>query len=206
MGSVQLQKFFDAGRKLAHKGRTVMYWFDEADVLMGHRGAGNRSHKEDDKLLDTLMKNLQDIASYGEREYLFFATNFRDGMDQAAIRSKRIDEIVDFPMPNKDGIKNAYIMKIAHINTRTPGNYRVIRQCNTDNLAVASNGFSYADVEAVIEATIRTKAKRYLRQSVKEEDNSIIIKAPHIVHKDLMYEIEKMQFARKIRSGAIGFA
>lgn len=159
MGARILQKFFDDGRKESSEGSIVLYWFDEADVLMSKRGQREFS-KEDDKLLNCLMKNLQDINSSAVDEYLFFATNFQDSMDSAALRSGRIDKILHFTMPDYNDLIDAYSKEVykveKHFNHHFPkAEHHILDDIAYDELAKESQGFNYPDITEIVRRAVR---------------------------------------------------
>lgn len=190
VGAVNLQKFFDLGRKNANDGFNVIYWFDEIDALMSKRMSSN-SHKEDDKVLECLMKNLQNINSYGVSEYFFGATNFPDALDKAAIRSGRIDRIITFPKPDEYGIKKAYGLKINSANTSFNKDYgaelNLFNDINIDKIVTASEGFNYADIEDVVKRSLRNNALKV----VKSPD--LLANIPQITEKQVLYEIDRLR-------------
>ena len=65
------------------------------------------------------MTNLQDINSYSKNEFFFGMTNFREGLDDASIRNGRIDDLIEFHLPDADILENAYERKISTINKTT---------------------------------------------------------------------------------------
>lgn len=158
-GTKILQRFFNTGHKLANDGWIVMYWFDEADAVMSKRG-GTHSHKEDDKLLDCLMKNVQQITSYCDNEYIFFATNFPGAMDEAATRSGRIDKVVKFEIPEFDARKRYIKYRVDSINTQILEHYndeiKLFKKLNYNKLSDLTNGFNFADLNSLIDRTIRS--------------------------------------------------
>lgn len=168
MGSKNLQTYFNTGLALLREPdspvSSVLYYFDEAEVVLGKRG-GSQSHKEDDKLLNTLMKNLQEIHDRGDSEYIIFATNFPELMDEAALRSGRVDGVIDFPLPTPEARKVAFEGYIAKANKRA--GYGLIRKYNTDNLVEMSEGFNYADIDAVVNGAIHAKLNKELRRKPK---------------------------------------
>ena len=203
LGAVQLKKFFDHGRKLAHKGNTVLYFFDEADVLMSHRENHSRSHKEDEKLLTTLMSSLQDIKAYGEREYVFFATNFPEGIDGAAVRAGRIDRVILFPLPEFDERRRAYEHYVSVINKKAQ--YNVLSGVDCVRLSRASDGFNYADIAAVVEASVREEAYLVLRQKVENR----MLELPVVTTEKVLPFVEQHKSSRSCvnkRKRVIGYA
>lgn len=204
MGARILQQFFDEGREESSNGTIVLYWFDEADVLMGHRGQ-RESSKEDDKLLNCLMKNLQDINSSTVDEYLFFATNFKSAMDSAAIRSGRIDRIVRFEMPTYGDLLDAYHKEVGkvnrHFNQTFPNpKQHIINDIAYDILAQESVGFTYPDVTEIVRRSIRGIGHHVLTTQDK------IAKIPALSTKSLVDEIHKLRTERyPVQTSSVGF-
>jgi len=177
--SVNLNKIFEKATKESKKNDAVLLWFDEAEVIMGKRGNDRYASKEDDKLLETLMENLQNIHSYSKNQYVFFATNYKEMMDSAAIRSGRIDEIIDFPLPNEKARRAAFELKTEAYNKRA--GYKVIRGLNLDELVKLSDGFNYADIESSIDYAVRTRIKELLREKVEDITNAAYINQVRVV-------------------------
>jgi len=202
MGSVNLQTFFDVGRdSLCNTNfaiQKVMYWFDECDVLMGHRG-GTHS-KEDDKLLETLMKNLQAINDRDAGEYVFFSTNFPEALDKASIRSGRIDEKLEFKLPSYDSRLAAFKGYVTKADTLAK--YRVFRGIQYDDLAKESDGFNFADISTCIENTITRKIKKEIRRKPKG-----IIPAYWIPHRDVLASVRDIKDKNyNTKEKSIGFS
>lgn len=130
--SVNMQKLFDFGRGVlddAYDG--VIYWFDEAETIVGDRG--DRQSKEDRKLLNTLMTNMQNIHLRQTNEFIFFATNYKSLMDQAALRKGRIDRIINFELPDEEARRQLYLNRINQI--RRNASYDVFPNVNCAMLA-----------------------------------------------------------------------
>jgi cell division protease FtsH len=201
MGAKTLQKFFDSARTLLYAPespiKTIVYFFDEAEVLMGKRGT-REGHKEDDKLLNTLMTNLQELHDRADSEYIIFATNHQDLIDKAVLRSGRIDKILDFPLPTAEARYAAFQGYINQANERAQ--YQLIRRYNVNELVDNTDGFNYADVEAVIRSAIFDKINRELRTKPKG-----IIPAYWIGQKYLNEQIEILKKRKTAHSRRIGY-
>lgn len=197
MGAVILQRVFDAGRKAAYNGKFVIYFFDEADVLLGRREGRSKSHKEDEKLLDTLMKNLQDISSYSHNQRVFFATNFEEGVDPAAIRAGRLDRRLHFDMPCEEGLQRAYQKFVSNANCKA--SYSLFDDIDYDAVARLSfaRTFNYADAQTVIINSIRDRVYQYLR--------STEIKLPRPISTCEILETVRRHHTGKELSSKIGF-
>ena len=154
-GSKIIQRFFDTCFKVANAGYNTLVVFDEADNLFGHR-AGLHSHKEDSKLLATIMKNLQRVHDINNLYYVMMS-NFPDAFDKASIRAGRIDKKYIFKNPNQSERDFAYTHTINQINDRA--GYQVIRNYNTLSLAKRSDKFSYADVIESVNSAVKQRVK-----------------------------------------------
>lgn len=190
MGAKIAQQFFTNGRKMAKRGATILYFIDEADVVFGQRHNERSSHKEDDKLLNTFMTNIQQINDSDSPEYIFLATNFSKAMDEAAIRSGRVNRIIEFPLPSQECLMVGYERYVRQANKRAK--YEVFeKKIDYERLAVESRGFNYADVAEVVNQAIRTKAFEFLRN--QEEKITVV---PTVSEKDLYSTISKHRKAR----------
>jgi SpoVK/Ycf46/Vps4 family AAA+-type ATPase len=206
MGAVNLQKFFDNVEKVAQQGYVCMVMFDECDSLLSKRGNRMSSHKEDDKLLNCMMKNQQRIHDNTLPIYMFFATNFPESLDEASIRSGRIDKVIRYELPDKQGLFQGYKNKVARkndeFNELYPNiNKDMFRRVNYNKLAVASQGFNYADIDNVIE-----KALKYKVKDIINAPQDKIIDMGYISQKQLMYQITQLQQTKQdVRYRKIGF-
>lgn len=157
-GSKIVQSFFDTCYSLAYRQK-VLIAFDEAEVLFGARG-GSTSHKEDDKVLDTIMKNMQ-LVHDTPNMYAVMMSNFPDAFDEASIRAGRIDKRYELQLPNELERKVAYDHTIGNINEKA--GYQVVRCYNSLDLAKLSDGYSYADITESVNATVKKRAMEIAR-------------------------------------------
>lgn len=201
MGSVKLQTFFNTGLKLLLENRMnishIIYFFDECDAIMGKRG-NSQSHKEDDKLLETLMKNLQAINDSPENEYAFLSTNIKEGLDSASIRSGRVDYQVKFNLPTLESRKRilqGYI-DIANDNA----DYKFIRNYDAKSLAESMEGFNCADVEEIVKKSISQKIKEELRKDKYDMATNF-----YITEKYLKQNIDHIKELKTTKQNNIGF-
>ena len=154
MGSKIAQSFFDTCFSIADKSK-VLIIFDEAEVLFGAR-RGNYSHKEDSKLLDTIMKNMQKLHDMNNM-YAVLMSNYPDAFDTASIRAGRIDKKYEFLLPNRAERDFAYEHTIQKINKKA--GYKVVRGYNTYELSKLSKEYSYADIVETVNSAVRIRAK-----------------------------------------------
>lgn len=175
MGSKIAQGFFDACFKMAENFR-VLVVFDEADVLFGDR-SNNHQHKEDNKLLDTIMKNMQKVHDM-DNMYSVMMSNYPEAFDEASIRAGRIDKRYEFELPNRAEREFAYEHTIRGLN-ETAG-YKVIRGFDTPGLAKLSKEFSYADIVESVNGAVKKRA-----QQISKVRTNKIITAGYVTQKRL---------------------
>lgn len=202
-GSVILQSFFDEHRSLLKNKENginkILYIFDEAEVLMGKRGSNKNGHKEDDKLLNTLMLNLQQISNSDEEQYIFFMTNKIDLIDDASIRSGRVDRKVKFQNPDYPARYELFSSAIKKINDKAK--YHVIRNFDLDELAKKSDNFNCVDCLEIPSRAVKNKVNEILI----ERTNKNIPKA-YIHQRILIDEIEKQRLTySRTKKAKIGF-
>ena len=204
MGAVNLQKYFDMLGKYAKQGYCVLSLFDEADSLLSKRGNRMSSHKEDDKLLNCLMKNQQRIHDNTEPIYIIFATNFPEALDEASVRSGRIDKIIKFDLPDEQGLIQGYRTKIAGKNSEFKEKYckgLLIKHIKYPALAKASAGFNYADIDNVIEKSLKQRVREII-----EAPQDMIVGMGYVDQKQLLYQIDRLQEQKQgTKYRAIGF-
>jgi ATP-dependent 26S proteasome regulatory subunit len=155
-GAKNLQSFFDVGRAMLNNNQyniaATIYYFDECDAIMGARGKG---HKEDDKLLETLMTNLQNINNDGTKEYIFMSTNFPDILDDASIRSGRVNEKIKFELPDEYARELLFRSFVKEIKEKAL--YQPFGRLDYDLLVEHSAGKNIPDIKTSLESAIRYK-------------------------------------------------
>lgn len=197
MGSKIAQSFFDICYKTATKQKVIVV-FDEAEVLFGNR-ASEGNHKEDNKLLDTIMKNLQ-ILHDTPNMYAVMMSNFPEAFDEASIRAGRIDKRYQFELPNELERKVAYDHTINSLNSSA--GYQVIRCYDSLDLAKITHGYSYADVSESVYSAVKKRATEIAR--VRTNKN---IPSGYVSQKRLEDAINEhtTSFNKSTKSSRIGF-
>jgi len=197
-GSKIVQAFFDTCFTVANAGYKTLVVFDEAETLFGHRSE-SRNHKEDNKVLETIMKNMQ-ILHDTDKMYSVMMSNFPEAFDKASIRSGRVDKRFVFNKPNLYEREFAYNHAVQQINEKA--GYRVVRSYNPKHLAKISDGFSYADIAETVKATVRQRAKE-----ISNTRKNKIIPAGYVTGGRLEKTIIKHRdaFKKVSRKNKIGF-
>ncbi len=96
-----IRRRFAVARKAAKEGATVIIFFDELDSMAMTRG-GSTSHV-DDRVLTTLMTEINGFDPLKESIFVLAATNRLDALDSAVVRPGRFgDLIIEVPRPNME--------------------------------------------------------------------------------------------------------
>jgi ATP-dependent 26S proteasome regulatory subunit len=199
MGSKNLQTFFDNGKKILDNPEAdmVIYRFDECEHLMGKRG-GRNGHKEDDKLLGTLMENLQEIHNEDSERYTIFMTNFPKMIDEASIRTGRIDRKIEFRLPDLESRIDLFKYGIEKINNNAE--YEIIPKSDYEKLAKESEGFNCADCIDIPRRAVRNKVLEYIVYEDQMDPYQTV------TNKEMIEEIQKHQgVGTKTKKTKIGF-
>ena len=198
-GSRNVQAVFDYAGMIARIGKPVLLFIDEADAVLGARGSSMQSHAEDNKVLETIMKNLQ-LAHDTPNFNVALATNTPGACDEASLRAGRIDKKYTFKLPNMEERVAAYNSFI-HKSCQDAG-YKVIRQFDSEELAEMSDKFSYADMRQTVDAAVIQRAKELALTSEKG-----IITAGYVTQKRLKEAAleHRKSFVKKAEKKSIGF-
>ena len=195
MGSVIAQQFFDTCYEYCRFRPTVIL-FDEAEVLFSNR-ANSGDHKEDNKLLNTIMKNMQTVHDTNNL-YAILMSNYPEAFDDASIRAGRIDKRYEFTMPDAEERKVAYQHSIDQINKKA--GYQVVRNYSTDVLAELTKGYSYADIAESVNAAVKQRAIE-----ISRDRKPGVVPHGYIRQNRLEDAIAKHQAAFKQEPRRIGF-
>lgn len=200
-GSTKMQEYFDVGQSIAigNPEKIIIYFFDEADSVMSKRG-GSHSHKEDDKVLNTLMTNINDLCDRSENEYFFGATNFQENLDEAAIRKGRIDQIVKFNLPDEEARLDLFKNYVKQYNQRAL--YRSFYINSYEELVNLTKGFSYSDIASIFDAAIHKRIKDFDKDKSKD---LTLITAPKVTQKYILSVINDYKSEKVKEKAKIGF-
>lgn len=192
-----VQSFFNTCFTLAKHGQKTLIVFDEAETIFGKRLSHN-SHKEDTKVLETIMKNMQDLH-YTDNVYMVMMSNFPEAFDEASIRAGRVDKRYKFQNPSLEERALAYEHTIKKINKKANG--RVIKSCDYESLSSLSGGFSYSDITEAVNSAIKTEIKEAYKKT-----NSTNIKI-QVTEKQITESIKehKEMFIKRKGPREIGF-
>jgi len=143
-------------REIFHKARLAapcVIFMDELDSLVPTRGGGFGDNQVTERVISQVLtemdglEDLRDVVVIG-------ATNRPDMIDPALLRPGRFDRLLYVPVPDLEARKE--IFKI-HIKDRPLG-----KDISVDELAKRTDGYSGADIQAVVDAAAMIAIRSYV--------------------------------------------
>ena len=146
-GERKVLETFEQAKKAAQvSGEPVVLLIDEIDAV-----AQKRSSSSSDKVLVMLMNEIDKLKA-GDNVIVFATTNRREALDQAIIRSGRLDQSVEVGLPNaeaKEKIMNIYLK-----------NLKIAEGLNVKAFTDKMRGFCGADIKRTIDIAITSAMER----------------------------------------------
>lgn len=146
-GERKVLETIEQAKKAAQiSGKLVVFLIDEIDAI-----AQKRSSSGSDKVLVMLMNEVDKLKP-SDNVVIFATTNRREALDQAIIRSGRLDQSVEVGLPNaeaKEKIINIYLK-----------NLKVAEGFKVKAIADKMKGFSGADIKRAIDVAINAAMDR----------------------------------------------
>jgi transitional endoplasmic reticulum ATPase len=148
-----------AVREIFRKARQAspsIVFFDEMDAIAPRRGGDTGTHVTETVVnqLLTMMDGLEELKDV----IVIAATNRPDLVDPALLRPGRFDRLIQLPAPDKETRK-----RIFEVHTKK---VPLAKGVNLDNLTEITEGYSGADIEAVV----REAAMSALRENKQAKD------------------------------------
>ena len=149
----------------ARQASPCVIFFDELDSVASKRSTGTGDSHVGDRIVSqmlTEMDGLQDLKGV----VVIGATNRPDIIDEALLRPGRFDRLLEIPLPDNDSIRE--ILKI-HM-ARKP----IDKSVDMDKLVSMTQGFSGADIAALVNAAAMTAIKEHIgeNRSDRTQDKS----------------------------------
>ena len=144
VGASRMRDLFERARR----NQPAIIFIDEIDVIGGKRViADDGSGTERYQTLNQLLVLMDGYNSYKDKIFIIGATNRKDVLDEALLRSGRFDKIIHIPNPDADTRKE--IIKIHR------GQKPIDKTISNDDIGEITSGLSGADIENVLnEATL----------------------------------------------------
>ncbi len=144
----------------ARQASPCIIFFDEIDALAPLRGLGGDSMVTE-RVVSQLLTELDGIQSLAGVVVLA-ATNRMDMVDPALLRAGRFDKLLYIPQPDKNARR-----RILDIQTKGK---QIGADLDLDKVAEMADGFSGADITAVVNTAISLVLQEYLAAYPKPED------------------------------------
>lgn len=132
--------FSEAKEMAAREGGAVVF-LDELDSVLKNRSGSGSSHEEDNKVVNEFLNHLEDTKDHG---VIFIgATNRVDSLDDAGVRSGRIDLKIKVGKPDVDAREEILRAQLADREHEIP-------DTGITELAAATDGAVAADLELLV--------------------------------------------------------
>jgi transitional endoplasmic reticulum ATPase len=145
----------------ARQAAPCVIFFDEIDSIAPTRGGGMGMNTSTERMVSQLLTEMDGIQEM-QGVVVIAATNRPDMIDTALIRPGRFDKIVYLPNPDKKTRE-----KILEIYTRGKP---ISRDIDLGKLVDKTEGFSGADVSAIINSAISLVLHEYLQRYPTPEE------------------------------------
>ena len=141
-------------REIFHKARQAapcIIFFDEIDALVPTRSAGSSDSHVSERILSQFLAEFDGIDEL-RGVLVLGATNRLDILDAAVLRPGRFDDIVEMMMPDEQDREAIFAVHLRQKPTA--------KEIQTKALARKTEGFSGADIAAVVRKAAMTAVRR----------------------------------------------
>ncbi len=140
----KVSALFTEAERVAEKCDGAVVFVDEIDSVLSER-SGRHAHAEDEKVVNEFLNHLGDVSD----DVVFIgATNRMESLDDAGVRSGRIDKQIEIGMP---GFREREEILQAQLSSRP----HTVSQDVMSDVAEDSLGCSAADLAALVDAAAR---------------------------------------------------
>jgi len=149
-------------RKIFRRARQVapaIIFFDEIESMTGTRGMGNDASGAKESVVAQLLSEIDGVSELKD-VVLIGATNRPDLIDPALLRPGRFEKLVYVPMPD-DGAR----MEVFKVHTK---DVKLEKDVKLDKLVSRTDGFSGADIEALVRKAGMLAVKEVVEKKAKE--------------------------------------
>ncbi len=171
----------------ARQASPCIIFFDEIDALAPLRGLGGDGMVTE-RVVSQLLTELDGIQSLSGVVVLA-ATNRMDMVDPALLRAGRFDKILYIPQPDMDARRQI-------LTIQTKGK-RIAKDLDLDRAAEITDGFSGADITAVVNTAVSLVLQEYLAAHPKPEDAKQHSSEPTVTMKHFEDAIRKVKSSRE---------
>jgi DNA polymerase III delta prime subunit len=138
----------------AHRYAPAILFIDEIDSIGSREMLSDHNAVYQTDVINALLEQIQGIGTTGS-VIVIGATNYLDKVDPALRRAGRLDQVVEIPLPNIDGLQQIFEYYLARY--RQEGGQ--VEKVDTRSLAQLTFGLTGADIESFIRGAAR-RARR----------------------------------------------
>lgn len=137
----KVKTLFEEAKTVAEQEGGAVVFLDELDSVLKDRGGSGNSHEEDKKVVNEFLNHLEDTDDHN---IVFVgATNRLDSLDEAGIRSGRIDKKVHVGKPDQEA-------RAAIIRAQLGDRPHDLSEDEIQKIAAGTDGLVAADLELVV--------------------------------------------------------
>ncbi|HET7149502.1 MAG TPA: CDC48 family AAA ATPase [Candidatus Nitrosopolaris sp.] len=145
----------------ARQASPCIVFFDELDAIAPRRGRSDGSDGHvTERVISQMLTELDGLEDL-KGVVVIGATNRPDIIDEALLRPGRFDRILEIPVPSKDARKQ--ILEI-HLNKKP-----VDSAVNIEKLVELTDGYTGADIAAIVNAAAMSAIKEHISVAGKED-------------------------------------
>lgn len=148
----------------ARQAAPCIIFFDELDAVAPRRGGSEGDSHVTERMISQMLTELDGLEDL-RGVVVIGATNRPDIIDEALLRPGRFDRILEVPLPDKTARK-----EIIDIQTRTKPLDPTV---NLEKLVDLTDGYTGADIAAMVNAAAMSAIKEHLTKRNVEADRTI---------------------------------
>src|ERR671914_1200695 len=145
----------------ARQASPCVIFFDELDAIAPRRGGPEGDARVTERVISQMLTELDGLEDL-KGVVVIGATNRPDIIDEALLRPGRFDRILEVPVPDKESRRE--ILKIH--TSKKPLDHDTV---NIDKLVELTEGYTGADIAAMVNAAAMSAIKEHMMTSVNNE-------------------------------------
>jgi transitional endoplasmic reticulum ATPase len=147
----------------ARQASPCVIFFDELDAVAPRRGGSEGDSHVTERVISQMLTELDGLEDL-KGVVVIGASNRPDIIDEALLRPGRFDRILEVPVPDKESRRE--ILKIH--TSKKPLDHDTV---NIDKLVELTDGYTGADIAAMVNAAAMSAIKEHMMTSVNNEND-----------------------------------
>jgi transitional endoplasmic reticulum ATPase len=147
----------------ARQASPCVIFFDELDAVAPRRGGSEGDSHVTERVISQMLTELDGLEDL-KGVVVIGASNRPDIIDEALLRPGRFDRILEVPVPDKESRRE--ILKIH--TSKKPLDHDTV---NIDKLVELTEGYTGADIAAMVNAAAMSAIKEHMMASVNNEND-----------------------------------